>query len=278
MKRLICFVAMLIIFFGCVQPPPEPSAHKDVVEYGDEVAVEYAVWINRTTDSAANETLRPILVDTNVIGIAQNESIYTPNTNKYKPLKFTALIGEGMIDGFVNGVVGMEINETKEFVIHPEDGYGQPDPSLRYEIRRYYEKDMVETVPFEFLTSKGISIEEGLPLETDVGTVFISEVDNATRTVNITYLFEIGSIFYYNGIPQQVVGSSGEKYTILVDVLEGGRYQILSPLSGNEVLVTAVNITNTTIVFDENHPLAGKDLYYRVKVVELWKSSNIPNS
>ncbi len=51
------------------------------------------------------------------------------------PLTF--VVGEHeVIPGFENAVIGMEINEEKEFTIKPEDAYGMPDESLTQEIPR----------------------------------------------------------------------------------------------------------------------------------------------
>jgi FKBP-type peptidyl-prolyl cis-trans isomerase 2 len=51
------------------------------------------------------------------------------------PLTF--IVGEHqVIPGFENAVIGMEVNEEKEFTIKPEDAYGMPDESLFQEIPR----------------------------------------------------------------------------------------------------------------------------------------------
>lgn len=49
------------------------------------------------------------------------------------PLTFTVGDKE-VIPGFENAVVGMEIDEEKEFTILPEDGYGMPDERLLHEV------------------------------------------------------------------------------------------------------------------------------------------------
>jgi FKBP-type peptidyl-prolyl cis-trans isomerase 2 len=51
------------------------------------------------------------------------------------PLTFT--VGEGnVIPGFEKAVLGMNVNEEKEFTILPEDAYGMPDERLFQEIPR----------------------------------------------------------------------------------------------------------------------------------------------
>jgi len=51
------------------------------------------------------------------------------------PLTFVVGTHE-VIPGFENAVLGMEINEEKEFTIKPEDAYGMPDEELFQEIPR----------------------------------------------------------------------------------------------------------------------------------------------
>lgn len=49
------------------------------------------------------------------------------------PLTFS--VGEGqVIPGFENAVIGMKIDEEKEFTIKPEEAYGMPDDRLFQEI------------------------------------------------------------------------------------------------------------------------------------------------
>jgi FKBP-type peptidyl-prolyl cis-trans isomerase SlpA len=51
------------------------------------------------------------------------------------PLTFT--VGEGnVIPGFEKAVLGMNVNEEKEFEIAPEDAYGMPDERLVQEVPR----------------------------------------------------------------------------------------------------------------------------------------------
>ena len=49
----------------------------------------------------------------------------------------TFVIGGGnVIDGFDQGVQGMTIGETKEVDVTPEQGYGDPNPELVFEVKR----------------------------------------------------------------------------------------------------------------------------------------------
>ncbi|MBS3162566.1 FKBP-type peptidyl-prolyl cis-trans isomerase [Candidatus Woesearchaeota archaeon] len=51
------------------------------------------------------------------------------------PLEFT--LGEGhVIKGFNDAVVGMKVNEEKDFKVEPKDGYGEPRPDMKLKLPR----------------------------------------------------------------------------------------------------------------------------------------------
>ncbi len=193
------------------------------------------------------------------------------SSTKYEPLTFTALIGGGMISGFVDGVVGMKENETKSFTVLPADGYGSYYPEFVFTTSRQYDMDMIEVVPISFFDDKDIEIENGSSFQLDIGTVFIDGFNDTHA--NLTYVFKVGDIFYYAGLPHEVTGSSNYTYTITRDVINGSTYQTLSPVTGQLSYIRVINITDDTITFDENHRLAGKNLDFEVTVVGIKKTA-----
>ncbi|MFH2100499.1 MAG: FKBP-type peptidyl-prolyl cis-trans isomerase, partial [Candidatus Micrarchaeota archaeon] len=227
------------------------------VEYGDTVSVNYVLRVDGE------------VMDTNIESIAIAEGIYFGPGPKYSPLEFQVLLGEGLIDGFVNSVVGMKVADTKTFTIPPEDGYGLYDESLVFNVSRYYEMGMVEVVPLEYFEGLNITLENGTSFETDVGTVFIDSL-NETHA-DLVYVFEVGDIFYYAGLPQMVVNRTNGTYTIMIDVLEGKSYTTLSPKTGQLAMVSVKALGDDTITFDENPFLSGKSLDYSVTLVSLAK-------
>jgi hypothetical protein len=128
---------------------------------------------------------------------------------------------------------------------------------------------MTEVVPVSYFNERDIEIKEGESFDTDIGTVFISSFNDTHA--NLTYVFQQGDIFYYMGLPQEVTESKDGVYTIKLDVVEDGRYTTISPVSGKVIQTTVMNITNDTIVFNENHQLAGKTLDYTVTVSDVEK-------
>jgi FKBP-type peptidyl-prolyl cis-trans isomerase SlpA len=93
------------------------------------------------------------------------------------PLTFT--VGEGnVIPGFEKAVLGMNVNEEKEFEIAPEDAYGMPDERLFQEIPR-------NVLPAEPEPQTGMA----LMMQTPEGNipVMISEVKADSVILNMNH-------------------------------------------------------------------------------------------
>ena len=112
-----------------------------MVENGDVISVDY---IGKLEDGT--------VFDTSVKEAAIEAGIYNQMRN-YEPLTFTVGAGQ-MIAGFDEGVVGMEVGETKTLKIPHEEAYGEYDPELSRELP-------VEAVNF--------TPEVGMQLATDTG-------------------------------------------------------------------------------------------------------------
>ena len=49
---------------------------------------------------------------------------------------------------------------------------------------------------------------------------------------------------------------------------QGTRLQLSGP-SGQPIMVTVAEVTEKSVLLDANHPLAGKDLTFRIELVEI---------
>lgn len=258
MKKFLAAILFGVLLFGCVNPPPE---EKLAVEYGDNVSAYYILSVDG------------VVKDTNIESVARENGLYMSEMpQKYQPFVFNALLGGGIINGFVNGVVGMGVNETRSFTVPPEEGYGAYDSSLRYNISRYYDLPMIEEVPPSYFHQRNITIEDGISFETEIGTVFISGYTD--EYVNLTYIFQEGDIFYYANLPHKVMVGTNYTYKILRDVVLNQTYYTLSPVTNQLSFLKVVEIGNETITFDENPALAGKYLDYQVTVVNITRQSS----
>lgn len=259
MKKLLILLALGAMLYGCIEPGPGPE-EVPAVEYGDTVSVNYILKVDGD------------IIDTNMVQVARDNELYSPFRD-YVPLTFEVMLGDEnpLLPAFVKNIVGIKLNESKEFTVPPEDAYGVYDETRVYNVSRYYEMDALEEVPMSFFDGKNITVEEGTGFETEQGTVFIENVTN--DTVTIMYLFQQGDGFYANGFHHVVESSENLTYTIMLDVREGANYETISLIDGEITDVWVTELTNDTITFDENHRLAGKTLEYNVTVVDIQKES-----
>ena len=141
------------------------------IENGDTISVDY---VGKLEDGT--------VFDTSVKEAAIEAGIYNQMRN-YEPLTFTVGAGQ-MIQGFDEGVVGMDVGEKKTLVIPPEEAYGEYDPELTKELP-------VEAVSF--------TPEVGMQLATDTGLRgIIKEVGKKSFIIDFnhelagkTLLFEV---------------------------------------------------------------------------------------
>lgn len=268
MKKLLVLFAFAVLLLGCIGPvteepeeipegPVEPEG--PTAYYGDFVSVDYILYVDDE------------VYDTSIEDVARDADLYNP-FRKYVPLNFTLELDSGFINGFVKGIIGMRENETRTFMILPSsDSYGVYNASRAYNVPRYYNMSAFEVVPRSYFEERNISIEEGTAFTTDIAQVFVHNVSG--DDITIMYVFHQGDEFRYGGFRHVVVASSSDLvYTIMLDVEENETYTTTSLVDGRLVLARATKVTNDTITFDENHPLAGKTLVYDVTLVDLVKA------
>jgi FKBP-type peptidyl-prolyl cis-trans isomerase SlpA len=112
-------------------------------------------------------------------GRFENGEVFDTSTHgdHSHPLTFT--VGEGnVIPGFEKAVLGMNVDEEKEFEIAPEDAYGMPDERLFQEIPR-------NVLPAEPEPKAGMA----LMMQTPEGNipVMISEVKADSVILNMNH-------------------------------------------------------------------------------------------
>lgn len=91
------------------------------------------VWVS---SSVAQETATVEAGDSVTVAyIASIEDHIVEQAPVDAPLTF--VVGNGdMIEGFEKAIIGMHKNETKTFVVVPEDAYGMPDPEAYIALKR----------------------------------------------------------------------------------------------------------------------------------------------
>jgi peptidylprolyl isomerase len=83
-------------------------------------------------------------------GKYEDGSVFDSSAEHGKPLEF--VLGQGqMIPAFENAVYGMKENETKNIVVHPDEGYGPYRQELIVTLNRKDLPPDLELIPNQFL-------------------------------------------------------------------------------------------------------------------------------
>ena len=260
MKKILLlpvFLALILLLAGCTQQNPQPPVANGSVsqnatltaQYGDNVTVDYTLRVDGK------------VLDTSDMGAAKQAGIYSQNRS-YQPISFQLLLDNGLINGFVNGILGMKVGETKSFTVAPADGYGPVNSSKIMNMSRYYNMSVFEDVPMDYFIAKNITVKKNAIFPTAFGFVAIENYTNDTVTIH--YMLQPGQQFAYAGFPESVVNITNDTLFIRYDVEENKSYQITDPVTGQPRLIKVTHADNETVVLDENSPLAGKELDFDV--------------
>jgi len=117
----------------------------------------------------------------------------------------------------------------------------------------------VNGTPLTFIIGQGRVIQ-GF----DEGVIGMTQ--GQTKTVNIPVDKAYGP---YNNSYVHVVNRSSLPSNVTLEV--GGVYTITRKPDGALARVKIINLTPTTITWDENHELAGKDLMFTIRMIEIQK-------
>ena len=112
-------------------------------------------------------------------GRFENGEIFDTSKHEDHSHPLTFVVGEGqVIPGFEKAVLGMNVDEEKEFEVEPEDAYGMPDERLYQEVPR-------NVLPSEPEPEIGMT----LVMQTPQGNipVMISEVKTDSVILNLNH-------------------------------------------------------------------------------------------
>jgi FKBP-type peptidyl-prolyl cis-trans isomerase 2 len=280
LRNVILFAIIGLLFFGCVNQPPagnntqpvisvpgngsqngslQPAVPYPVppdytVSLGDQASVLYTLWVDGK------------VYDTNDASVANESGIYSPD-RRYQPLNFTVIFNSGIIDGFVINTIGLKLNETIEYDVDPQRGYGLYNPADVVVTPRYYNKSMYETIPRAYFTEKNLDVSNGTSYNTPYGPVFI--YDSNEDNVTIFYVLKAGEMFALNGIPQKVVRVNNGTATIEFAFTVNETYALPDPKTGARTMFTVTEVNPQNITLDGNHPLANKTLHFRETLLDV---------
>ncbi len=244
------------------------------VENGDRISVDYIGFFDDGR-----------VFDTSIEDIAKNDAAYPKSLSfqlrsegGYKPLEFT--VGQGqMIKGFDEGVVGMWIDQTKELIVTPEEGYGSSDPN-KIKIASLTEEVPIKVIMNKttFLNTFAVEAEEGIVLK------------DPTWRWNIT-VFDISNedVIYHNEPEMNMIinpqSAWDSKVTDIDSSANGGEGVIrvkhllddkdanktIAYDEGGQFIVINVDVEDGTFTKDYNREVVGKTLKFRVTIRTITK-------
>lgn len=255
-KTILALSIVLLLVFGCIggTPPVNPQinqtnqTYEKYVKYGDIVTVDYTL-------SYPNGTV----IETTSESVAKENGIYSFGTS-YSPATFQLSYNQ-LIEGFVDGVLGMKEGETKTFAVPPEKGYGVVDYTKMQYMPLNTTMSRFEIVPRSTVEAKNKTIQIDSVLRYDHGgLIVISAFDN--ETVTLEYMFDNNYTFRIYGYPLRVLNSTNETIFLALDAKVGDVFDIDNGGTMQTVRVDSLNETHALINW--NAPFAGQTLYYTI--------------
>ena len=262
MKKNINAFLIFLIFLSTFCTTFNNSAEKQaenlkskVVEIGDTVEIDYIAMLEDGS-----------IIDTSLRSIAENElrkkSRYFKPRSEYKPLVFK-VGNSSVIKGLEESIIGMHEGEEKEFVVNASEAYGIWKKELTKSYPKEQEYDIIENVSFDALPISEEEIEVNKTFRWHYWIVKIISIDRSRRIAmlenlarNATINLEFGKMF---------IEVSGDKIKARLEPTLGAeietRFGKARVYESNE----------TSFVLDFNHPLAGKNLKFWVRVNKIKK-------
>lgn len=145
------------------EPTETVTDNNGTVQDGDTVEVHYVGRLQ--SDDTVFDTSRE--------DVAQENEIYNEQ-RPYEPIQFTIGAGQ-MIPGFEQGVIGMEVGESKTIEVSPEEGYGP------------VRDDLVQTFPVEEFASSGLEPEVGETYNFGVAAGTVQSISGEQVTIDFNH-------------------------------------------------------------------------------------------
>ncbi len=273
------FVLLIIISFaGCTSggtpsptpapttAPPTPKAPAVTVEAGDLVWIQYTGRVQGTGE-VFDTTYQEIGTDDSInkteifpLSIVQSMDAH------YGPLGL--IVGKGQtLMALENTLIGMGIGEEKSITIPPKDAYGARKSEYVVSYPRKQEFPIEVEVPLkDYIDGVGKEPSRG---DTVPATPYWDAVvtDVTGNTVRMVQMAEDGkevNTIYGPG----VIHTTDSTIEILFNPEVGSYVQT------NIGTARVVSVGETEMVFDFNHPLAGKTLVFDIKIENITKKDS----
>jgi FKBP-type peptidyl-prolyl cis-trans isomerase 2 len=240
------------------------------VKTGDRINVDYVGWLESGE-----------VFDTSQWDVASDNFSYPKTVSfglrpkeQYKPFELT--VGQGVITGWSEGVVGMSLGEVRRLVIPPDKAYGFPDKS-KIEVRQ-----LVESRPLT-IELNDTEFEKNYSTKPAVGAVAndkvygwpvrVLSVDGGIVTAVV--VAEKDDVFQTQwpwkirvlNVDSSANGGRGE-VRIQHALSEKDENHVTGTENGAKFFITSVDETAGTFEFNKNDFLAGKTLIFRIKMLK----------
>ncbi len=279
-KFLILIIAGAILFSGCVG--------QKTAKLGDNVSVDYVGSLENGT-----------VFDTSIQSVALANNI---TRAEYKPIKFT--VGKSsLIKGFDEGIIGMNVGQSRTLRLTPDKAYGPINPDLIQVIPIVYNESANVTFPrvfeipknqFEGIFGPGHKTGDSVMYP---GRNFNLTILNIADNVSLSYNLSVGYEIVSEGAPwnETVIKIDEKNITIRHDVKKNSTIQFPgatwnttviamnnenitlrhNPIPNSQIRTMLgpirVSFNETSIIMDRNPELAGKTLIFNVTLVSIDK-------
>ncbi|MCL4326004.1 MAG: FKBP-type peptidyl-prolyl cis-trans isomerase [Candidatus Thermoplasmatota archaeon] len=286
MNKYVIAIIIVIVFgivaegvvYYYVIPKQSPLPKPLSVQLNDNISVNYVGTLPNGQ-----------VFDTSILQVAVNNATYPKavsfvfrGNTKYIPLDVHVGPSGGSstyittVRGFWQNLIGMNVNQSKTFIVSPSEGYGYANPQLIDRMNIYQN---ISSVKFynntDFTTIyPGIRPQAGISFtDTHWGwTDYILSANSSGVMIQFSpYVGEIVNPFGWN-VKVLAIHSNGTNSTITIK-------NLLTPYDdnnlmgkdfrGNSFIVTNVNLQNNTFVIDYNKQIVGVNLTFTVTVLSI---------
>jgi FKBP-type peptidyl-prolyl cis-trans isomerase 2 len=298
--RIFIISAFLLALASCALPSGNKETPTEATQTWTETSpvaiVEKVVSSGSLT--SLNYTLRDgaadgVILETTLESVARANNLYTTGAT-YKP--FQVMIGSNsVIVGFEKGLIGMKKGEKKLIMVPPAEGYGteprlqevpksqiapvftitQPMKAFGDVISQTVQKsqlndEMKNSVLGQTLTGANGATAKVTAVTPDSITFDIENVDNPFYKKDI----KVGAITENQAATFKITSIEKDEVTIEVTNKQSPFYnkkfevgESLELPQGGKISI--VSIDNDKVTIGEQHPMAGKTLFFDVEITEV---------
>jgi len=142
------------------------------------------------------------VIDTTIKEVAEKNSLDKDKNVSYEPL-FVVVGERWLVEGFDEGLKGLEVGKQKTIEVSPDKAYGGRDPSkIRLIPLRKFRKDGIDPIP-------------GMPVTIDKKTAYVRSVGAGRVQVDFNHPLA-GKTLIYDIKPEKLINTDDEKIRALI--------------------------------------------------------------